>query len=80
MRHETGRASIRAVQAGQKRIPAGVAVELANHATGETLTSREIDVFRLIAAGNATRRLPLSLLSPMIWVKGHVTNTRQAWR
>src|ERR1700686_4879587 len=36
--------TIRAVHAGQKRIPPEVAAELAEHATAEDLTAREIDV------------------------------------
>src|SRR5713226_4440534 len=45
--------TIRAVHAGEKRIPPEVAAELAEHALDEDLTSREIDVLRLVAAGNA---------------------------
>src|SRR6202165_6356555 len=40
--------SIRAVHDGQKRIPPEVASELAEHAADEDLTSRELDVLRLI--------------------------------
>src|SRR6202521_5841781 len=41
--------TIRAVNAGKKRIPPEVAAELADHATDEVLSAREIDVLRLIA-------------------------------
>ena len=41
--------------AGQKRIPPEVAAELAEHATEDELTSREIAVLRLIATGNTTK-------------------------
>src|SRR6202451_581049 len=47
--------TIRAVHAGQKRIPPEVAAELAEHATEDELTSREIAVLRLIAAGHANK-------------------------
>src|SRR6202451_1851524 len=47
--------TIRAVHAGQKRIPPEVAAELAEHATEDQLTSREIAVLRLIAAGHANK-------------------------
>src|SRR6202008_5150306 len=47
--------AIRAVHAGKKRIPPEVAPELADHATEENLSSREIDVLRLIASGNANK-------------------------
>src|SRR5262249_49500612 len=43
--------TIRAVHAGQKRIPPEVAGELAEHAGEDDLTAREIDVLRLIATG-----------------------------
>jgi DNA-binding NarL/FixJ family response regulator len=51
--------TVRAVHAGQKRIPLEIAAELADHAADDDLTSREIDVLRLIAAGNANK-LPTS--------------------
>src|SRR5580698_3392211 len=38
--------AIRAVHAGQKRIPPEIAVELAGHAMDDALSSREIDVLR----------------------------------
>src|SRR5712692_11724989 len=44
--------TIRLVHAGQKRIPPEVAAELAEHAAEDALSSREIDVLRLIAGGN----------------------------
>jgi DNA-binding NarL/FixJ family response regulator len=50
--------TIRAVHAGQKRIPPEVATELAEHAAEDELTSREIAVLRLIAAGNANNPRP----------------------
>src|SRR5882757_843141 len=49
--------TIRAVHAGQKRIPPEVASELAEHAAEDELTSREIVVLRLIAAGNANKEI-----------------------
>src|SRR5438477_8464694 len=45
--------TIRAVHAGQKRIPPEVAAELAEHTAEDDLSSREMDVLRLIANGNA---------------------------
>ena len=47
--------TIRAVYAGQRRIPPEVAAVLADHAVDEALTAREIDVLRLIAGGNANK-------------------------
>jgi len=66
--------SIRAVHAGQKRIPPEVAVELADHAAEDDLTSREIDVLRLIATGNANKEIACRLSIAEDTVKSHVTN------
>src|SRR5271163_3187902 len=45
--------TIRAVHSGHKRLSPGIAVEIAEHATDDTLTPREIEVLRLVAGGNA---------------------------
>jgi DNA-binding NarL/FixJ family response regulator len=66
--------TIRAVHAGQKRIPPEVAAELAEHAAEDDLTSREIDVLRLIATGNANKAIAGQLSIAEDTVKGHVTN------
>ncbi len=66
--------TIRAVHAGQKRIPPEVAAELAEHATEDDLTSREIDVLRLIATGNANKEIAAQLSITEDTVKSHVTN------
>jgi DNA-binding NarL/FixJ family response regulator len=66
--------TIRAVHAGQKRIPAEIAVQLADHATDDPLTEREIDVVRLIAAGNANKQIADQLAIGEATVKSHVTN------
>jgi len=51
--------TIRAVHAGQKRLSADVAVEIAEHATDSSLTPREIDVLRLIAGGRRRQKVQL---------------------
>jgi DNA-binding NarL/FixJ family response regulator len=66
--------TVRAVHAGQKRIPPEIAVELADHAADDALTSREIDVLRLIAAGNANKQIADQLTIGEATVKSHVTN------
>jgi len=66
--------TIRAVHAGKKRIPPEVAAELADHATDDNLTSREIDVLRLIASGNANKVIADQLAITEETVKSHVTN------
>jgi DNA-binding NarL/FixJ family response regulator len=66
--------TIRAVYAGQKRIPPEVAVLLADHAVDEALTAREIDVLRLIAGGNANKLIGDQLSITEETVKGYVKN------
>ena len=66
--------TIRAVDAGQKRIPREIAAELAEHVADDNLTQREIDVLRLIAAGNSNKLIADHLSLSEATVKGHVTN------
>src|ERR1700684_3618704 len=66
--------TIRSVHAGKKRIPPEVAAELAEHAADDNLTSREIDVLRLIASGNLNKQIADRLLISEETVKSHVTN------
>jgi DNA-binding NarL/FixJ family response regulator len=66
--------TIRAVHAGQKRIPADVATELAEHTMDDALTTREIEVLRLIASGNANKQIADQLSIGEATVKSHVTN------
>ena len=66
--------TIRLVHAGQKRIPPEVASELAEHATDETLSAREIDVLRLISGGNANKEIAAQLSITEETVKGHIKN------
>jgi DNA-binding NarL/FixJ family response regulator len=66
--------TIRAVHAGQKRMTAEVAVEIAEHATDDILTPREVDVLRLIAGGNANKEIAAVLSITEETVKGYVKN------
>ena len=66
--------TIRLVHAGHKRIAPEVATNLAEHATDEALSSREIEVLRLIAAGNANKIIAAQLSITEETVKGHVKN------
>lgn len=66
--------TIRAVHAGQKRIPPDIASQLAEHAADDSLTSREIDVLRLIAGGNANKLVADQLSITEETVKFHVRN------
>ena len=72
--HEELLNSIRCVHAGQKRIPPDVAAELAIHSTDEALTEREVEVLKLIAAGNANKQIADKLSISEATVKSRVTN------
>jgi DNA-binding NarL/FixJ family response regulator len=66
--------AIRAVHAGQKCLPPEIAAEIAEHATDEALTPREVDVLRLIAGGNANKEIAARLSLTEETVKGYVKN------
>ncbi len=66
--------TIRAVHAGQRRLPAEVATELAHHAMDDTLTEREIDVLKHVAAGCANKTVADRLDISEETVKAHVRN------
>jgi DNA-binding NarL/FixJ family response regulator len=66
--------TIRAVHAGQKCLPSEIAAEIAEHATDETLTRREVEVLRLIAGGNANKEIAARLSLTEETVKGYVKN------
>ena len=66
--------TIRAVHAGQKRVSPEIAAEIAEHATDDALTPREIDVLRLIAVGNANKIIAAELSLTEETVKSHMGN------
>ena len=66
--------TIRSVHAGNKRIPPEIAAELADHAADDQLTAREIEVLRLVAAGNANKIVADRLSITEETVKAHVKN------
>ena len=66
--------TIRAVHAGQRRMTPEIAGEVAEHASDDTLTPREIDVLRLIASGNANKEIAALLSITEETVKGYVKN------
>ena len=66
--------TIRAVHAGKKMVSAEASYELAEHATDDALTKAEIDVLRLIAAGNANKQIADQLSITEETVKGRVRN------
>ena len=66
--------TIRAVHAGHKAMAPDVAAQLAEHTGDEVLTPKEIDVLRLIAAGNANKEIAAQLSVTEETVKSRVKN------
>lgn len=66
--------AIRAVHAGKSRIPAAVAQRLADRMSGPELTSREMDVLRLIVAGRSNKEIGGELFISEATVKTHVNS------
>lgn len=66
--------TIRIVHAGKKRIPSEIAIEMAEHHSDDTLTEREIEVLREVAAGNANKMVAQRLNVSEETVKAHMKN------
>jgi two-component system, NarL family, response regulator len=66
--------TIRTVHGGKKRIPVEIAVEMAEHHSDDSLTGREIEVLKEIAAGNANKIIAAHLDISEETVKAHVKN------
>lgn len=66
--------AIRAVQAGQKRIPPEVAAKLADRLLAPELSARELDVLRQIVAGRSNKEAGAALGISEGTVKVHVNN------
>lgn len=66
--------TIRAVHAGKRTLSAEASDELAEHATDDALTPAEINVLRLIAAGNANKQIAAQLSVTEETVKSRVKN------
>ena len=72
--HQEMLESIRAIHAGQMRIQAEIANELALHSTDPTLTTREMQVLSLLANGHSNREIATALGVSEETAKGHVRN------
>jgi DNA-binding NarL/FixJ family response regulator len=66
--------NIRAVHAGKKTLSAEASYSLADHAGDDALTPGEVEVLRLIAAGNANKQIAAQLSITEDTVKGRVKN------
>jgi DNA-binding NarL/FixJ family response regulator len=66
--------TIRAVHAGKKALSPEASYELAEHAMDDALTPGEVDVLRLIAAGNGNKEVAARLSVTEETVKGRVKN------
>ena len=64
--------TIRMVNAGQRRIPAEIAQQLAEHAADDALTARELDVLRGIVKGQSNKVIACSLNIVEHTVKNHI--------
>ena len=64
--------TIRAVHAGQRRVPAEIAVQIALNAPDGELTDREIDILRCVAEGFANKRIATELSISLETVKAHM--------
>jgi DNA-binding NarL/FixJ family response regulator len=64
--------TIRTVHAGKKALSPEASFELAEHATDDALTAGEVNVLRLIAAGNANKQIADLLSITEDTVKGRV--------
>lgn len=66
--------TIRAVHAGQTRIPPDIAAKLAERMIGPELTQRELDVLELLMAGKSNKEIASALFISEGTVKTHVNN------
>jgi len=66
--------TIRSVHAGKKRIPVEIAVEMAEHHSDDSLTEREVQVLKQVAAGNANKIIATHLEISEETVKAHIKN------
>jgi DNA-binding NarL/FixJ family response regulator len=66
--------TIRSVHAGRKAMAPDIAAQIAEHTGEEGLTPKEIDVLRLIAAGNSNKEIAAQLSITEETVKSRVKN------
>lgn len=64
--------TIRTVHSGKKRIPAEIAVDIAEHHSDDALTERELEVLRAVSAGNANKMVAKLLNVSEETIKAHM--------
>ncbi len=69
--------AIRAVAAGQKRIPAEVAAKLAERMISPELTARELEVLRLVVTGQSNKEIGAALAIAEGTVRAHLNSIFQ---
>lgn len=66
--------AIRTVHAGRKRIPADIASQIAEHAGGDALSEREMEILGSLAAGGSNKQIAAHLGISEQTVKAHMKN------
>jgi DNA-binding NarL/FixJ family response regulator len=66
--------TIRLVHEGEKRVQADVAAEMAKHTADAALTTRELEVLRLVASGHANKAISVRLDINEETTKTHIKN------
>jgi DNA-binding NarL/FixJ family response regulator len=64
--------TIRVVHSGRRRVPAEIAMEIAEHAADDALTDREIAVLKRVAVGSANKQIAVTLGISEETVKAHM--------
>ena len=64
--------AIRAVHAGKRRVPAEIAMEIAEHAVDEALTEREVQILKGVATGKSNKLIAAELAISESTVKAHM--------
>jgi DNA-binding NarL/FixJ family response regulator len=64
--------TIRAVYAGQRRIPPEIAAAIAEHLADDALSEREIEILRRVAAGKSNKLIAFELMISENTVKAHM--------
>ena len=64
--------TIRSVHSGKRSVPVEIALDLAERTSDNELSSREVEVLRLVALGSSNKRVGLTLSVTEDTVKGHM--------